>query len=160
MKDGKIFGKINIIDLLIVVVLIAAVVGIISRLSVSSSNSISGSDQFQFVVSVDSVREYTVNGLQKKGDVFSEETDVRVGEIIDVVVEPMKADVVTFDGQRKFIERPGRYTAYVTIKADGNFVNDCYYTADKEEIGAGREYRVISKYVSTNGKTISVGSIE
>lgn len=160
MKDGKLFGKINIIDLLIVVILIAAVIGFVGRLAFSSSNNISGSDEFQFVVRVDGIREYTVRGLERGGDVFAEKSDVKVGEISDVKVEPMKAEAVTIDGQRKFIERPGRYTAYVTIKAKGNVVNGGYYNADRKDIGAGREYIINSKYVSTKGDTLSVGPIQ
>ena len=159
LKNGKIFGKFNIIDILVVVVLIAAIIGIAGRIILSQDKGISKTEEFEIVVRVDGIREYTVKGLEKKGFVFSED-DIDLGEITNTTQETMKVDTITFDGQRKFIERPGRYTAYVTIKAKGNCVNGTYYDAEKKEVGVGREFQIRTKFVSTTGEIISVSPIK
>lgn len=161
MKKGKIFGIINIIDLLIVFVVIGVVAGIFVRFGLTSNKGGFGnSSTFDYVVKVDNIREYSVKGIEKRGSVFAEKTNVKIGEIIDVKVEPCMDDEVTLDGNRKFFERPDRYTAYVTVRADGTEHKGAYYDADKEEVGIGRESKIFTKHISTNGVTIGLNVVE
>ena len=161
MKKGKIFGIINIIDLLIVVVVIGVIAGIFVRFGLTSNKGGFGnSATFDFVVKVNNVRDFSVQGIEKRGDVFAEKTNVKTGEIIDVKVEPCMDDEITIDGNRKFFERPDRYTAYVTVRADGTEHGGAYYDADKEEVGIGRESKICTKHISTNGVIISMTAVE
>ena len=159
MKNGKLFGKINIIDLLIVVVILGVVAGIFIRFGTTDNSGLGNKCTFDYVVKVDNVREFTVQGLDKKGDVFAEKTNVKIGEIVDVTVEPCKDDEITFDGNREFFDKPGRFTAYVTIRANGTEHKGIYYDADKEETGVGRESKICTRYVSTNGITLSLNKV-
>ncbi len=160
MKNGKVFGKINIIDLLIVVVFLGVIAGIFVRFGSTDNSGFGNKCTFDYVVMVDNVREYTVQGLEKKGEVFAEKTNVKIGEIIDVTVEPCKDDEITFDGNREFFERPDRFTAYVTVRANGTEHKGAYYDADKEETGVGRGSKICTRYVSTNGITISLNNVD
>ena len=160
MKNGKILGKINIIDLLVIIAAVAAVLGIAIRVATFSSDSTTGTVPFEFVVKVEGVREYSVQGLQKGGKIYSEKEDALVGEITNFVVEPAKYDLVMLDGERKMIERPDRFSAYVTVKANGVMRNGRYCDAVETPIGAGAEYKLCSKYVSTNGEVVSVKPIQ
>ena len=160
MKKGKIFGIINIIDLLIVIVVIGVVAGIFVRFGLTSNKGFGSASTFNYVVKVDNIREFTAKGIEQKGDVFAEKTNVKIGEIIDVSIVPCQDDEITLDGNRKFFERPDRYTAYVTIKAKGTEHAGAYYDADKKEVGIGRESKICTKHISTNGIIISLNSVE
>ncbi len=156
MKKSKILKKINIIDIIIVLVLALAFFGTINRISTSSSNNITGAKDFQVVFRVDNVRDYTVKALEKKGGIYSKETDAFLGEITDIKSEPMMSDITSLDGERKFIENPTRNTVYVTVKASGNNVNGAYYLPDKTEVIVGRNLDLITKYASTSGIVMSI----
>ena len=51
-KDGRIFGKINIIDLLAALILIVALVGIGIRFTSSASKSVTDNTEFSYVVEI------------------------------------------------------------------------------------------------------------
>lgn len=159
-KEGKILGKLNLIDLLVIIVALTVVVGIFVRFSNSSSLGISQTSTYEYVVKVENIRIFTLKGLERKGDVFSEKNNVRIGEIVDVKSEIDKVDVVTYDGQRRLIERPDRYTAYVTVRAEGNVVNGKFYDLDKGEPAPGRENKINTRYVATQGDVISLKPVE
>lgn len=160
MKDGKIAGKINIIDLLVIVAVVVAVLGVVIRIATVSDKSTAGTVPFEYVVCVEGVREYSIQGLQKGGNIYSEKENALVGEIVNVSVETAKVDHVMKDGERKMIERPDRYTAYVTVKANGVVRGGRYCDAVETPVGVGAEYKICSKYVSTNGKVVSLKPLE
>lgn len=156
MKNGKIAGKINIIDLLVVIAVVVAVFGVVIRVATISDKSTAGKVPFEYVVCVEGVREYSIQGLQKGGNIFSEKENALVGEIVNVSVEPAKYDLIMLDGERKLIERPDRFTAYVTVKANGVMRGGRYCDAVETPVGVGSEYKLCSKYVLTNGKVTSL----
>lgn len=155
-KDGKIFGKINIIDLLLLVVLIVLAIGIFVRVSGTKAKTIKNANGFSYVVKVDDIRECTLKALEKKGDVYSEKENVKIGEITEVTSAPYKKAGVKSNGIRVFAEKPDKFTAYVTVKAEGKCVNGTYYDAAENELGAGREYKVSTKYATTSGEILSI----
>ncbi len=155
-KDGKIFGKINIIDLLLILLLVVLALGIFVRVSGTRAKQIKNAGSFEYVIKIDDIRDCTLKALEKKGGVYNEKDNVQIGEITNVTSEPCKKEGVKSNGTRVFAERPDRFTAYVTIKAIGKCVDGTYYDAAENEIGAGRGHRVATKYAATSGEIISV----
>lgn len=155
-KDGKIFGKINIIDLLIILILVVLAAGISIRVFGSKSQSIKNTSTFEYVIKIDDIRDCTLKALEKKGDVFNEKDGLKIGEITEVTSQPCKKEGIKSNGTRVFAERPDRFTAYVTVKVEGKCVDGCYYDAAENELGAGRGHRVSTKYASTSGEVLSV----
>ena len=68
-KNGKIGGKVSIIDILVVVLVVAVIVGIVARYGSSVTGAVKSNKQFEYVLKVESVRQYTVDALEKKGKV-------------------------------------------------------------------------------------------
>ena len=66
-KNGKIGGKVSIIDILVVVLVVAVIVGIVARYGSSVTGAVKSNKQFEYVLKVESVRQYTVDALEKKG---------------------------------------------------------------------------------------------
>ncbi|MBP3361980.1 MAG: DUF4330 domain-containing protein [Clostridia bacterium] len=160
IKDGKIFGKINIIDLLVIIVLIAAIAGIGYRLLGARSAEVRDMQNFEYVVRVDNIRQQTAQALEKKGKVYADKNNVETGEIVSVTVQPYKQEAITTKGEQKFAETPEKFTAYVTIRVNGTCSQGTYYDNDKTEIGAGRGHKICSRDVATTGEIVSVKPIE
>ena len=159
MKKGKIFG-INIIDILITIAVLGVIAGIFVRFGLTNSSGIGNSRTIEYTVKIDNVRSFTVEGLEKLGEVFAEKTNVKIGEITNVSSEPYKEPTVTIDGKRELFEKPDRYTVYVTVKSDVTENSGAFYNGDKETVGVGREGKICTKYVSTNGKIINLNTLE
>lgn len=159
-KNGKIKGKFNIIDLIVIILLVAVAAGICVRYGSSVTTAVKSDEEFEYVVKVDSVRDFTIEALEKKGKVTDKNSTLDLGEIVDVRVEPTEYRSTTADGRIVFAEQPERYTAYVTIRTRGKESDNSYITADSNELSVGRNTEIYSKYVHTSGDIMSVTKIE
>lgn len=158
-KNGNIKGKFNVIDILVIVLLVVVVAGIAVRYGSSVTTAVKSSEEFEYVVKVESVRDFTIDALEKKGKVTDKNSTLDLGEIVDVKVEPTEYQSTTADGRIIFAQQPDRYTAYVTIKTQGKESDNSYITADSNELSVGRTTEIFSKYVHTSGMIMSVNKI-
>ncbi len=159
-KDGNIKGKFNIIDLLVIVLIIAVIAGIFVRFGSKITTAVKSDEEFEYTVKLESVRQYTVDALEKKGKLSDKKATVDLGEIIDVRTEPASFLSETADGRMVYAKQPGRYTVYVTIRTRGKESDNSYITADSEELSVGRNTEIYSKYVHTTGFITSVKKLD
>lgn len=158
-KDGKIKGKFNIIDVLVILLIIAVIVGISVRFGSNITTAVQSNEEFEYVVKVSSVRQYTIDALEKKGKLSDKKATVDLGEITDIEVEDATFLSEKADGSMVYAEQPGRYNAYVTIRTKGKESDNSYIMADSNELSVGRTTEILSKYVHTSGVIESVKKI-
>lgn len=155
-KNGKIKGKVSIIDILVVLLIILVVVGIGARYGSRITSAVKSDKGFEYVLRVENVRSYTVDAIKKMGKVTDKKSEKDLGEIVDVRVENATQQSVTASGEVKNPETPGRYTCFVTIQAKGKESDDNYILEDSTELSVGRNIDLYSKYVKTSGDIVSV----
>lgn len=159
-KNGKIGGKISIIDIGVLVLIIAAAIGLVIRFTSGTTTAVTSNETFRYVVKVNMVREYTVNALQKRGITTDKKAEMVLGEIKDVKVEDSKIQSTTASGKIEWSNLPDKYTCYVTIEAEGRESEDGYILDDTTELSVGRSVDIITKNVKTSGEIISVDVVE
>lgn len=159
-KNGKIGGKVSIVDILAILLIAVVIVGIAARYGSGFTNSVKSDKQFEYVLKIESVRQYTVDALKKKGNVTDKKSEKNLGEIVDVEVENATLQSTTASGELKNPELPDRYTCYVTIRATGKESSDNYILDDSTELSVGRNIDLYSKYVKTSGDIKSVKVID
>jgi len=116
-NKGRLFGVINIIDLL-VILLIVAVAG---RFALMQKNRSAGPvmKNLEVVVHVKEVRDATVNVI-KEGDVVKEtKTNAVLGKVTNVKVVPSETVVETADGRLVVASNPIYKDMYITIQGTG-----------------------------------------
>lgn len=159
-KNGKIGGKISIIDIGVIVLIFAAAIGLVIRFTSGTTTAVTSNETFRYVVKVNMVREYTVNALQKRGITTDKKAEMVLGEIKDVKVEDSKIQSTTASGKIEWSNLPDKYTCYVTIEAEGRESEDGYILDDTTELSVGRSVDIITKNVKTSGEIISVDVVE
>ncbi len=159
-KNGKIGGKISIIDIAVILLVIVVAAGIAVRYGSSVTEAVESDKVFEYVVRVSSVRDYTVNALEKKGKITDKKSEQDLGEITDVRVEDARFQSTTASGDVVETTLPDRYTCYVTIQARGKESDDSYIMHDTTELSVGRSVDIFSKYVRTSGEIVSVKVVE
>ena len=159
-KNGKIAGKISIIDLGVIILIIAAVIGLCVRFMSSTTTAVTSNETFRYVVKINSVRKFTVDALQKRGITTDKKSEMTLGEITDVQVGEAKMQSTTADGRIEWSNLPDRYTCMVTIEAEGRESEDGYILDDTTELSVGRTVDIVTKYVKTTGEIISVEVLE
>ena len=159
IKDGKIKGKLNIIDLLAVILALAVIAGIAVRFKSTVTTAVKSNEEFIYTIKVEGVRSYTVDALKKAGKVTDKKSELDLGEIVDVSVEPAKILSERAGGKIVLASLPDRFTATVTVKTYGKESDNSYITADSNELSVGRTTDIYTKYVHTTGKIMSVEKI-
>ena len=159
-KNGKIGGKVSIIDILVIILIIVVIGGIAVRYGSGITTAVESDKQFEYVLKVENVREYTVKALERKGNVTDKKSEKNLGEIVDVKVEDATLQSTTAEGKIKNPKLPDRYTCYVTIRATGKESDNNYILEDSTELSVGRNIDLYSKYVKTTGDIQSVKVVE
>ena len=159
-KNGKIKGKFSIIDLFVIILAAVLAAGIAVRYGAKATTAVQSSEEFECVLKVTNVRDFTVKALEKKGVITDKKSEVELGEIIDVEVEDAEFQSTTADGRIITSELPDRYNCKVTIRANGKVSEDAYVMNDSNELSVGRNMDIFSKYVRTSGEIISVDIIK
>ncbi|MCD8180769.1 MAG: DUF4330 domain-containing protein [Firmicutes bacterium] len=160
-KNGKIAGKVSIIDILVILLIVVVIAGIAVRYGSSiTTSAVKSEAEFEYVLKVENVRSYTVSALEKMGKITDKKSETELGEIIDVEVEDATQLSTTVEGELIDAALPGRYTCYVTVRATGKESSDNYILDDSTELSVGRNIDLYSKYVKTSGDIISVKVVE
>ena len=150
-KNGRLFGKLNIIDLAVILAVIAVIAGIFVRFTGGAGKIVTASKKIEFEVKVEGVRDFTVNALDKKGFVTDKRYNVVTGEIEDVNTVDAVFESTKSDGTIVKAPMEDRFTCYVTIVTDGKESDSGYFDTNNEDIAVGRDYTIYSKYVTTTG---------
>jgi hypothetical protein len=160
-KEGKLFGKISIIDILVVLAIAIAAFGVYSRFFAGSEKIETASSHIEYKMAVKEVRIGTAEALKTYGGpVFDFETKEYLGDIVDVTYTEAKKGVELANGKMKEVVVPERYDAVVTVRVDGNINNSGYYTANNQPLAAGSSPVFYSKAAKTTGTILDVYEVD
>ena len=159
-KNGKIGGKISVIDILVILLIAVVIGGICVRYGSKVTDAVKSSEKFEYVLRIEGVRKYTVDALSKKGKITDKKSEMDLGDIIDVRYENATQLSTTASGHIVKAELPDRYTCYVTIQSTGRESDDNYVLDDTTELSVGRYIDLYTKYVKTSGAIESVEVID
>ncbi len=145
-KEGKLFGKLSIIDLLAIILIVVMIVGFSGRFLSGGRTVTTSTEKIRYVIRVEAVRQYTVDALKKGGPVFDHTTKEELGKVVDVTTEPARVESPLADGTIARVNVPDEYNAYVTVEVDGKVDDSGYYTKGNRQIGAGARFTMNTKY--------------
>ena len=141
-KQGKLFGKLNIIDLALIVMIITAGV-FISMKMWGSKTTTSENMECTYIVKVSNIKETSLKYIEK-GDTFLDGNGVYLGELIaEPEAKPAKLHLVKNDGTYQTAEVPGRIDVTLTIKGYGIQNENGFYLDGKVPLllGTNRFFR-------------------
>lgn len=157
-RDGKLFGKISIIDIAVVLIVVILAIGIYGKFSGGTATTVTSGEKIECTFLVKNIRMYTVEALQKGGGLYDKTSKEFIGDIKNVSYEEGKYFVNMADGSFKTIDNPeDRYNAYVTVEFLGKTSNKGYYTAANKYLAAGTTVLINSKYAECESTVYSIG---
>ncbi len=158
-KNGKIGGKISIIDIAVILLVLIAAAGIGIRFMSNATTAVTSDVTLRYTVKVLGVREFTVNALKKASVMLSKDDDI-IAEIKDIEVSDSKIQSTTASGEIKWATLPDKYTCMLTVEAQGRESEDGYLLDDTTEVSVGRAVDINTKYVKTTGEIMSVEKVD
>ncbi len=156
-KEGKLFGKISVIDILVILAIIVAAFGVYTRFFVGNEKVETAESHIEYKLKVQEVRIGTVNALENyKGAIYDTSTKEYLGDIVAVEYTDAKKAVEMLNGQMQETTLPERYDCMVTVRVDGRINDMGYYTANNQALAAGSSYVFESKAAKTTGRIYEI----
>lgn len=159
-KNGKLFGKVSIIDLLVVLAVIVGIAGFSMRFLSDAAENVVEKTKFEYVVEIEDVRKFTVEALEKKGLVTEKKSGGIIGEIVNVESKPFEVKLAMSNGRLVNVDVPEKFVVSVTVVGEGNETAGGYYIGENVELSVGSTVTMASKYANSTGKVKSIKIIE
>lgn len=156
-EKGRVFGKISILDLVIVLVLVTAASWFAyAKFGRNLEQEIAAREEpVQYTIVVTTLRPTTADALKKGGKVFEFKTGALIGTIKDVVVE--KGDIWTIneDGRWLRTRTDDRVDVYITIDATAR-VGENVVTVNGVEARIGTSIGITTKWAQVSGNIMTL----
>lgn len=124
-KNGKLFGKINIIDLLIILIVIAALVFIaIKVLAPDSNSSEAQTTKVQIGFYAAQVEEGLENVFYEGAPLYEDLTNVPLGELTDWNIETEYEYQANSEGETVKYEHTNNHFVNITAEVNGTMASD------------------------------------
>lgn len=160
-KDGKLFGKVSIADIAVVLAVIVLALGIYSRFSGRNGAVVTASGEpIECTFFVKNVRMYSVEAMQKGGPVYDRTSKEYIGDITDVRYEQGKYQVNMADGSFKEAVPEERYNVYMTVRFKGKVSDNGFYTAANKYLAAGTSVVFNTKYAQCESTVYTINRAE
>ncbi|MDR2357219.1 MAG: DUF4330 domain-containing protein [Oscillospiraceae bacterium] len=160
-KNGRIFGKISFIDLLVVLAVASAVLVAATKRNVVEQ--VSGSIDtvpVKYVVTFRNIRETVARLLREDDYVWIESSGVSAGKITSVELKDAETISQKVDGTYVVGKIEGKVDVFVTILANCSHSNGRYYADRTFELNVNQQQNYVTKYVVLAGGSISAISPE
>ncbi|GFN34313.1 DUF4330 domain-containing protein [Tepidimicrobium xylanilyticum] len=137
-KKGRIFGKFNILDLFIILMVLILSIGGFYKISRANPADMIRPKPIELKIIVMNREKIGVDVI-KEGDILKEyDTGTILGQIKKVEVYPASTEVVTTEGEIKAAEIPDRYDLIITIDGEA-IVTDNSIISGKSELRIGNK---------------------
>lgn len=154
-EKGRLFGRVSVIDLLVVLVVVGLGLGVVYKKTSGEVQQIVSADtKFYVTFKCEKLREFSASAI-KEGDVFYKQYDRQpMGPVVKLEVEQGEEILVKTDGTAVLATLADRYTAYVTVECSGSITEVGYYVNGSQHIAEGSEFPIQSKWVLINASTV------
>lgn len=155
-SKGKLFGKINIIDLAVIIAVV--VLALFTFVKFDRNDQITRSDKvIEYTVLVKQIRQPTVDAMNKNfKDIKEPDTQKALGDITDVKLSKSKEIITLANGYYKEIERYDLFDLLMTLRVQGTETEDNYYTLNGKKLIVGETITLNNQYVTSYGVVKSV----
>lgn len=153
-EKGKLFGIVNIIDLIVILLIGLLIIGGILRMR-QRPTSTTEAKKAEITVEVPDVRTPSVEGLVIGDPVYHYDKGELLGTIVDKKVEPYKEPVESGDGKWVLAEIPEKYVVTLTVEANVRENSDVVI-AGGEQIRIGTQFRLKNRNVAVMGTILGV----
>ena len=147
-KNGRIFGKVSVVDIIIVLAVLVLGAGLAYRqLSREVRQIVSADAVFYVTLESKQLRGFSVDAVSV-GDVMYKQHDRQsLGVVKEIKVAPGVDYLLKSDGTAVLAEMEERYTAFITLECRGNINETGYFVNGNTHIAEGSEVVLVSNRV-------------
>ncbi len=156
-ERGRLWGRINVIDLLILVLLVTGAVGVgYTRFSDRLAPTFTGDQAIlQVEFQVAGVRQATIDALEMGATFYNTQTNDRIGTLVGVRAEPAELITILPNGEVMEGLSSTRYDVYLTLEGTGR-VTTSVILLGNQEIRIGTRVPLKSRLASVTGTVMAI----
>ena len=158
-KNGKLFGKISIIDLLVIIVAVLMLKVVYDKYNYAVNPSATENvvqQKFEYVVKIRGISSTTIDMLKIEDEVYDKTSSTMIGKIADIKYENAKYEFEGNDGKIYIKEYPGKVDVILTIKTDGTIKDGEYLANGLIRVLIGENKVIKTKYVQVEANVIDI----
>lgn len=151
-KIGNILRKINLVDLLVILVIVLGVIG--AKVKYQKFNFKSDTTEMvtiKYQILISNVRDFTTNSFQVGDSIYDSQTAIYLGEIVHIEKKDAEIDKELTNGEVVKLKNPGRYDILLDVEVPGTVEKDAYYANKSIELNINNYRAIESKYAKTHG---------
>lgn len=141
-SKGKLFGKVSIVDIFVVILIVVAIVGAYVRFNGNNVGAVNQTSEFNYKITIREIRETNKDLLLKSiGTDFRLDGKISssIGTLVDVAVSDAVCEIEKTDGTIVSAVVPEKYDVVLTLKVTGSETDTGYYTPEMYEVCAGKQ---------------------
>ena len=152
----KFFNKINIIDVLIIILVIIALAGAYFRFNGNNVVAENEPCTFKYTITIRDIREQNKDLLEEGKNeqtpfILDGKISSTMGKLIDIKVNEAVKEVEKTDGTVVHAIVPDKYDVTLTLEVAGYKSDLGYFTPENFEVCAGKEYSISNIYCLVEG---------
>ena len=155
-EKGRLFGKISIIDAVVVAVVVVLCAAIYTRFFAKSETALTKDENFTYQLVIEESRINLYENLRAGDKIYSVEVGTEIGTISDVTYSQALGDVVMADGTIAAVPVEDRYDVYITVDAAGIVSEGRCYAGRILEICVNEKIDIATKYVECTARVWSL----
>lgn len=153
-KNGRLFKKVSIVDLVVVIVLAVLIGGTVYRFTSPDTNINTGDVTINFTLRADWSRPFVLENYYEGLRVYNRMTNQFIGNIIDVWYEQTYSTGVNNDGEIVYIPRADLIDVFFKVQSVGRVTNYAVFAEGTQEINVGSTMQIDTKYVRLAGARV------
>lgn len=159
-ESGRLWGRINIIDLLIVVLIVTGVAGLTYRRVADRIAPTLSAERVEMEVEfmVAGVRQATIDVLEPGTVFYHTQTNERIGTLIDIRVEPAEVFTVLPSGEMIQGLSETRFDVYMVIRGTGRVTPNVILMGNNQEIRIGTRVPLKSQLASVSTTVMAINA--
>jgi len=157
-KNGKLFGKVSVIDVLLIVLIIGLAAGFgYKRLSAPAERIVNANTKFYATFEVEKVREFSVAAFSG-GDILYEQYGQQpLGKVVAIRVEEARDVLKRADGTAILAPMEEKYNVYITVEASGSVNEGGYYFNGNQQLAVGSDLTLQSNMALCSARVFWLG---
>ena len=137
-KNGKLFGKINIIDLIVILLVVAMVAFFgISKISKKDTGEVTEESKITMEFATDEVYDYVVEHVKEGDALYDADFNKKIGTVKSFEAGPSRAYTTTSDGKLVMNEKEGFSSLTIVCDVEGGVLEDNGVDVDGTKYGVG-----------------------
>lgn len=174
-KKGKLFGKISVVDIAVLLVIVIGVVGLAltkktldqKKYMTDGANMLvksdAGYDKMTVKLTAFGVRDLTRDAIVVGDDVYiiaSKDESTYLGKIADVYSKPATRNVDANDGTVYNAQIPDRYDVTIVVEGTGRKMDSGYYVDANTRLYYGKEVEIKTTTIQTTPMVTEITTSE